>query len=50
MDDCGSVELSFFYEFVEDGICGVIEYFSIWYCIWIVIDNCGNSSEFDFFV
>ena len=49
-DDCGSAELSLSHELVEDGICGVTEYLSIWHCTWTATDNCGNSSEFDLFV
>lgn len=51
-DDCGNanIDLELHHELVEEGICGVSDFLSIWHCTWTATDPCGNRSEYDLFV
>lgn len=36
-------------ELVEEGICGVSDFKSIWQCTWTVSDPCDNTTEYTLF-
>lgn len=48
-DNCATddVSLTLTHELVEEGICGVSDFLSIWQCTWTATDICGNSGTFN---
>lgn len=50
-DECAATtDLELDHELMEEGICGVSDFLSIWHCTWTASDPCGNASEFDLIV
>ncbi|MEL7248443.1 MAG: T9SS type A sorting domain-containing protein [Bacteroidota bacterium] len=51
-DDCdlGQIDLEVDHQLVEEGICGVSDFLSIWQCTWTAMDECGNESTFELLV
>ncbi len=45
-DACSDYTVTFEDVLVEEGICGVSDFLSIWKCLWTVTDACGNTSQF----
>ncbi|WP_367391080.1 HYR domain-containing protein [Lewinella sp. LCG006] len=52
-DACTAAEditLAYEEELIEEGICGVSDFLSLWRRSWTATDACGNSSTYTFFV
>ncbi len=50
IDDCTDVEITFEDVLVEQGICGVSDFISLYRCTWTATDACGNTSTFNIFM
>ncbi len=47
--DFGDLTITMEDELVEEGICGVSDFKSIWRCTWTVSDPCDNTTEYTLF-